>query len=147
MSKQPAIIPADASADPRIAVIQQFFEAANARRYASFDTLFAPEATFAAPFADSVATVVTGNEVIRDMFVNMVDPLWNPFIFTIDAIYLVADTRTAVLEYRSEGRVVANGQTYRGQYVSILDIRDGLIHRFTEYHNPTAVTTAMGRPL
>ncbi len=44
----------------------------------------------------------------------------------------------AVVEYRSEGRFVADGAPYANTYVGIYRVRDGRVAHWKEYYNPLA---------
>jgi ketosteroid isomerase-like protein len=58
------------------------------------------------------------------------------------------DTRTGVvvLEYASEGHVVATGAPYANRYISVLTILDGSVARWRDYLDPIAVFEAIGWP-
>lgn len=58
------------------------------------------------------------------------------------------DTRTGVvvLEYASQGRVVATGAPYANRYVSVLTIADRQVARWRDYLDPVAVFDAVGWP-
>src|SRR5579863_3751431 len=58
------------------------------------------------------------------------------------------DTRTGVvvLEYASEGRVVATGAPYANRYISVLTIVDRKVSRWRDYLDPVAVFDAVGWP-
>lgn len=54
-------------------------------------------------------------------------------------------TGEIVAEYRSDG-VTHAGRPYRNRYVAFFTVRDGRIARWREFFDPTAVTSAFGRP-
>jgi uncharacterized protein len=58
------------------------------------------------------------------------------------------DTRTGVvvLEYASQGRVVATGAAYTNRYISVLTIADRRIRRWRDYLDPLAIFDALGWP-
>ena len=58
------------------------------------------------------------------------------------------DTKTGVvvLEYASEGRVVATGAPYANRYISVLTITDREVTRWRDYLDPIAVLDALGWP-
>ena len=58
------------------------------------------------------------------------------------------DTKTGVvvLEYASEGRVVATGAPYTNRYISVLTIIDRKVMRWRDYLDPVAVFDALGWP-
>jgi ketosteroid isomerase-like protein len=51
-----------------------------------------------------------------------------------------------VLEYASQGRVVATGATYRNRYISVLTVVDRKVTRWRDYLDPVAVFDAVGWP-
>jgi ketosteroid isomerase-like protein len=53
---------------------------------------------------------------------------------------------TVVLEYASEGRVVATGAPYANRYVSVVALRDREIVHWRDYLDPLAVFDALGWP-
>ena len=53
---------------------------------------------------------------------------------------------TVVLEYASEGRVVATGAPYANRYVSVIALRDREIVHWRDYLDPLAVFDALGWP-
>lgn len=70
-------------------------------------------------------------------------------LFTIEALILdraiiSADGRRAVLEFTGEAYANATGARYDQDYVSVLDLRDGLIVRYRDYWNPLTVLSATG---
>lgn len=70
-------------------------------------------------------------------------------LFTIEALLLdraiiSADGRHAVLEFTGKTYANATGARYDQTYVSVLDLRDGLIVRYRDYWNPLTVLAATG---
>jgi uncharacterized protein len=56
-------------------------------------------------------------------------------------------TSSVVLEYSSEGRVVANGQPYGNRYISVVVINDRKVTAWRDYLDPLRVFAALeGRP-
>lgn len=51
-----------------------------------------------------------------------------------------------VLEYASQGRVVATGAPYANRYISVLTIRDRKVSHWRDYLDPLAVFDALGWP-
>ncbi|WP_226575089.1 nuclear transport factor 2 family protein [Acuticoccus sediminis] len=70
-------------------------------------------------------------------------------LFTIEALILdrainSRDGRAGVLEFRSNAYANADGARYDQTYVSVVDLRDGLISRYRDYWNPLVVLSATG---
>ncbi|WP_143537980.1 nuclear transport factor 2 family protein, partial [Rothia dentocariosa] len=53
---------------------------------------------------------------------------------------------TVVLEYASEGKVVATGAPYGNRYISVLTLRDREVVHWRDYLDPVAVFDALGWP-
>jgi ketosteroid isomerase-like protein len=51
-----------------------------------------------------------------------------------------------VLEYASEGSVVATGATYANRYISVLAIEGRKVTRWRDYLDPLAVFDTLGWP-
>jgi ketosteroid isomerase-like protein len=62
------------------------------------------------------------------------------------AVYHDRDAGVVVLEYASEGRVVATGAAYANRYISVLTIVDRKVSRWRDYLDPIAVFEAIGWP-
>jgi ketosteroid isomerase-like protein len=62
------------------------------------------------------------------------------------AVHRDRDTGVVVLEYASQGRVVATGATYRNRYISVLTVVDRKVTRWRDYLDPVAVFDAVGWP-
>jgi ketosteroid isomerase-like protein len=62
------------------------------------------------------------------------------------AVHHDATKGVVVLEYASEGRVVATGRRYANRYISVLTLRDGQVTHWRDYLDPVAVFDALGWP-
>jgi uncharacterized protein len=51
-----------------------------------------------------------------------------------------------VLEYASQGKVVATGAPYGNRYISVLTLRDREVVHWRDYLDPVAVFDALGWP-
>ena len=79
--------------------------------------------------------------------------LYRPYgaTFALDRCYDLAvhhdqATGVVVLEYASEGRVIATGNPYRNRYISVLSITGRKIAHWRDYLDPVAVFDAVGWP-
>ena len=52
-------------------------------------------------------------------------------------------TSTVVLEYASEGKVVATGHPYSNNYVSVITVKDRQVSRWRDYLDPLRVLAAL----
>jgi ketosteroid isomerase-like protein len=62
------------------------------------------------------------------------------------AVHHDREAGVVVLEYASEGRVVATGAVYANRYISVLTIVDRKVTRWRDYLDPIAVFEAVGWP-
>ena len=62
------------------------------------------------------------------------------------AVHHDRTTGVVVLEYASEGRVVATGAPYANRYISVLTITGRKVSRWRDYLDPVAVFNALGWP-
>src|ERR1700691_6544954 len=79
--------------------------------------------------------------------------LYRPYsaVFCLDRCYDLAvhhdqATGVVVLEYASQGRVIATGTAYSNRYISVLSIVDRKIAHWRDYLDPVAVFDAIGWP-
>jgi uncharacterized protein len=62
------------------------------------------------------------------------------------AVHHDREAGVVVLEYASEGRVVATGNAYGNRYISVITISDRKVTRWRDYLDPFAVFEAIGWP-
>jgi uncharacterized protein len=62
------------------------------------------------------------------------------------AVHHDIKTGVVVLEYASEGRVIATGASYTNRYISVLTITDRKVTHWRDYLDPVAVFDALGWP-
>jgi ketosteroid isomerase-like protein len=73
-------------------------------------------------------------------------------VFVLDRCYDLRvhhspSTSTVVLEYSSEGKVVATGHPYGNRYISVVTIKDRTVAQWRDYLDPLRVFAALeGRP-
>jgi len=52
-------------------------------------------------------------------------------------------TSTVVLEYASEGKVVATGHSYSNNYISVITLKDRKVSHWRDYLDPLQVLAAL----
>ena len=62
----------------------------------------------------------------------------------LEAVHRSDRGRTVVFEFTAAGRCVATGRPYPQRYVSVVELREGLIARYRDYWNPQVLLDAMG---
>ncbi len=65
------------------------------------------------------------------------------FSLTITDVYECTDPDKLVLEYTSEGKVLASGKRYANRYIGVYWFRDGKIARVREFYNPLISAAAL----
>ena len=69
---------------------------------------------------------------------------FEPYRYTIEAIYDLVHPDVVIVEYSSHSRVLADGAPYSNQYLGILWFDDeGLVARWREYLNPKVIDAIM----
>jgi ketosteroid isomerase-like protein len=58
-------------------------------------------------------------------------------------IHLADHTSTVVLEYASNGRVVATGHPYNNRYISVITLQDRKVSHWRDYLDPLRVLAAL----
>lgn len=88
---------------------------------------------------------VVGRDAVAD--------LYRPYgtLLTLDryfdlAVYRDRERGVIVLEYASEGSVVATGATYANRYISVLTLEGRKVISWRDYLDPFAVFDALGWP-
>src|ERR1700722_13510739 len=82
---------------------------------------------------------VQGRAAVAELYRRYGDTL------VLDRCYDLAQG-TVVLEYASEGKVVATGAPYGNRYISVVTLRDREVVRWRDYLDPVAVFDALGWP-
>jgi len=68
---------------------------------------------------------------------------FEPFNYSIDRIYELADPDTLIVEYHSSTRYRPADRPYSNRYLGIFHFQDGLISYWREYVNPELIRQAM----
>ena len=88
---------------------------------------------------------VVGRAAVAELYRRYGDALTLNRCFDL-AVHHDRETGTIVLEYASEGQVLATGAAYRNHYISVLTITDRKVRRWRDYLDPIAVFDALGWP-
>lgn len=107
--------------------------------------LLHPDAVFACPFGPQGPTLTEGREAVVALLGGVFEHLFERAVFTLDRHYSCADPAFAIAEYHSQVRL-RSGADYANRYVTVLELRDGLIVLFREYFNPLALISAGASP-
>ncbi|HUD94475.1 nuclear transport factor 2 family protein [Sphingobium sp.] len=106
--------------------------------------MMADDVSFEFPFAlpDGIERLA-GKEALS-AYLPKVGELFTIEALILDRAILSADGRHAVLEFTGRAYANATGARYDQDYVSVLDLRDGIIVRYRDYWNPLTVLAAAG---
>ena len=108
---------------------------------ADYLDLFSEDAVFEFPFSPGGGVRVEGKDKMA-AYLRSIEGGIALDGFTLKAKYPMADGRTTVLEYDSEGRHLKTGRPYVQSYVTVLQVSGGRITAFREYLNPLAIMAA-----
>src|SRR4051794_27489078 len=125
----------------RAATVVELFKRLSQRRFQEIADLLTPDATFEVPYGDVVAA---GRDEFVAMFAVVTAKLFDPFEFSIDAVYEATDDVTVVVEYRTDGTVKLNGNPYANRYVGVFRVVHDKIALWREYFNPVVFNDAAG---
>ena len=64
--------------------------------------------------------------------------------FHISEVYELTDPDRFLVEYDSDGRMLGSGERYRNSYITLVEMRDGLIIRFREFYDSQRCAAAFG---
>ena len=88
---------------------------------------------------------VEGRRAVAELYRSYGESLFLDRCYDL-AVHHDAGTGVVVLEYASEGYVVATGAPYRNHYISVLTIHDRKVTGWRDYLDPIAVFDAVGWP-
>lgn len=106
---------------------------------------FADDAVLALPYAHGA----TPREIVgRDAIIDYIGLLGDHFrqgIFTGHAFDTLADNPNEVIaRYTASTDLLSSGNPYENSYVTLIEVRDGKVVRYTEYFDPINWIVAQG---
>lgn len=117
-------------------VVAQLVGAYNAKDEGALGALYDPAVTYWSALSGSHVGADAVLAHVRELFATLPDE-------TMEAVTVVADDETAVVEVRSTGHG-PDGTPYTIDFTEVLGIRDGVIHSIKVYLDPAAVAEATG---
>ncbi|MFZ4835200.1 nuclear transport factor 2 family protein [Rouxiella sp. Mn2063] len=101
--------------------------------------MMAENVVFEFPYAlpDGVQAV-NGKQALADYLLS-VSGLISLDSMTLQRCVLALEGNTAVLEFSGTGRLNKTGQPYHQRYISVIEIKERLIVRYSDYWNPLAL--------
>ena len=125
-------------------IVRTMFGRLSAKQWDSMAELFADDIEFDLGYAPpGMPMPVEGRAPMRELVSSFMGGMFDPFAIEVVETYPGADGETLVAEYRSDGIVKHNGNTYLNRYVGIFRLRDGVIVTWREYHNTEEATRAL----
>jgi len=125
-----------------VELVGQLLDHLSAHDVEAATSLFALDAELVAPFSPPpLPPGGTGREQIHELF-TMVFSGYGRVAFRDRRIVETADRDVVVARWRTDIEVLASGGTYAAEVISLVEVRDGRITRFTEYFNPDALRAA-----
>ncbi len=64
--------------------------------------------------------------------------------FSITEIYELTSQDRFLVEYDSDGHMLGSGERYQNSYITLVEMRDGLISRFREFYDSQRCAAAFG---
>ncbi len=64
--------------------------------------------------------------------------------FHITEIYELTDPDRFLIDYDSDGHMLGSGERYQNSYITLVEMRGGLISRFREYYDSQRCAAAFG---
>ena len=64
--------------------------------------------------------------------------------FHITEVYELSDSDRFLVEYDSDGHMLGSGERYQNSYITLVEMRDGLISRFREFYDSQRCAAAFG---
>ena len=127
--------------DPRhLDLIGRAFDAIGAGDADALVTNYTEDYFLELPYADP-PKVVVGRDEVRE-YLRAAFGVFRFRLF-IDEVFPTADPGMVVVEYTSEGEVIATGASYRNSYIGLFWFREGGICRLREYYNPLLSARAL----
>lgn len=134
------------TANSACAMLEKMLRAIERQDLSAIAALLHPDAVFACPFGPQGPTVTEGREAVVALLGGVCENLFEHAVFTLDRHYPCADPAFAIAEYHSAVRL-RSGADYANRYITVVELRDGLIVLFREYFNPLALTAAGAAPV
>ena len=109
----------------------------------TFPDMFAQDGVLEYPYAPpGLNATHTGRDAIVANFQRIRPLLRIDEVFDVTEIR-VSDAEVVVLEFKGRGEGVVTKEPYDQRYISVIQVRDGLIVHYKDYWNPLALVRAV----
>lgn len=125
-------------------IVRSLFAAVSAGQYERLGEFMADDLVFELPYGPSFLPERFDGRELWDRMQRSTFAMFESFFETLDTAYEVVGSDTLICEYRSHAVVKATNKEYTNRYIGVFRFRDGLIAFWREYHNPAAVSAALG---
>ncbi len=126
-----------------LAVVERFLQAMSRLDVEGMFAEQAPDIVCAFPTAPGGPQEIRGWDTNRTFYSTVIRPMTPTFTITRMELHTFADDpERIVVEYASDGSLV-DGSPYQNRYLALGAVRDGLIHRWTEYSDPAPIERAL----
>jgi len=116
--------------------IEAVFERISTGRHGEVGPFLTDEIYFELPYGPGAKAIeVRGREAFLALNAQTW-PAFESFRLEITQVHAMLDPDRLILEYRSEGSIIATGKPYVNRYVGIFGFEGGLICEWHEFHNP-----------
>ena len=113
-------------------------ETVSAGRFEDLGQSMTDDLVFELPYGPSfIPNPVVGLEAWNEMQL-MTFALFSSFRLELIEFHDCVDPDELIAEYRSEAKVLRNGNDYLNRYIGVLRFRDGRISHWREFHDPQA---------
>lgn len=126
-------------------MLENMLRAIERQDRAGLAALLHPDAVFACPFGPQRPTLTEGREAVLALLGGVFENMFESAVFTLDRHYPCGDPAFAIAEYHSEVRL-RSGADYANHYITVVELRDGLVVLFREYFNPLALVSTGASP-
>ncbi|EXJ68315.1 uncharacterized protein A1O5_08930 [Cladophialophora psammophila CBS 110553] len=129
-------------------LLQTHFAAISKLDIPAIMATFHPDIVIEAPFTPQIFTAsvpsqIEGKEAVEKFFTSLTD-LVAPLAFSELSIEPLREPGEYFCRFKGNSKWLSTNRPYCNQYASLLSVRDGLVHRMTEWYDPITIINAAG---
>jgi ketosteroid isomerase-like protein len=122
--------------DKNRTIVEKAFGLISSGRSAEVGSLISEDLYFELPYGPGAkALEVRGREAFLALNAKTW-PAFSRFALSLNTVHPLLDPNKLIVEYTSDGEIIATEKPYRNRYVGIFGFRDGEICEWHEFHNP-----------
>lgn len=122
--------------DTNRALVEKAFGLISSGRYSEVGSVVSEDLYFELPYGPGAKAIEVRG---RDAFLALNEKTWpafSRFALSLTTVHPMLDPNKLIVEYRSDGEIVATGKPYLNRYIGVFGFRDGKIREWREFHNP-----------